>query len=65
MIRCIPVATCTDCPHRQRHYGQDECSKLNFQPLPRQQVENGKTPPVPDWCPLPPHPSFSAMELQP
>lgn len=60
MIRCIPVATCAMCPYMQRHYGQYECSKFNFQKLPDQKAENGMTPKVPDWCPLPPHPSFNA-----
>lgn len=56
MIRCIPVPTCAQCPHRQRHYGQFECAAFNFQELP-----DGDR--IPEWCPLPPHPSFSDMVL--
>lgn len=56
-MRCIPIANCTDCPFRKRNYGQDECSRLNFQPL-KLAVENGIVTPPPVWCPLPPHPSF-------
>lgn len=61
MIRCIPVPTCAQCPYRQRHYGQDECSQMNFQALPKLQAENGIVTSIPDWCPLPPHPSFAAQ----
>lgn len=63
-IRCIPIATCAMCPHRQNHYGQWECSKFNFQPLPAQEVKNGIAPRIPSWCPLPPHPSFIEQEPQ-
>ncbi len=59
MIRCIPVSTCADCPFQQRHYGRFECAKFNFQPLPEQSAQNGIASAVPDWCPLPPHPSFN------
>jgi hypothetical protein len=62
MIRCIPIATCQDCPYKQRHYGQDECSKLNFKELPKQQVENGIVTAVPSWCPLPPHPTANEVQ---
>lgn len=65
MIRCIPISGCADCPFCKRHYGQHECAKLNWQPVPRQEVVNGKTPPVPDWCPLPPHPSFNQPAANP
>lgn len=58
MIRHIPVASCSDCPYRQFHYGDHECSKFNFQILPKQKVENGMSTAIPEWCPLPPHPSF-------
>ena len=61
MIRCIPVTTCAQCPYRQCNYGQDECSKMNFQALPKLQAENGIVTSVPGWCPLPPHPSFAAQ----
>lgn len=64
MIRCIPIATCAQCPHRKRNYGQDECSMLNFQPLPKLEVNNGIVTSVPDWCPLPPHPSFAAQQQE-
>ena len=64
MIRCIPIATCQDCPFMQRHYGRYECAKFNFQPLPAQKSENGIVTATPDWCPLPPHPSFAAKEAQ-
>ncbi len=59
MIRHIPVPTCAQCPYRQLHYGNHECSKFNFQVLPTQAIMNGKSTPIPDWCPLPPHPSFA------
>ncbi|VVE30934.1 hypothetical protein PEP31012_03672 [Pandoraea eparura] len=60
MIRCIPIATCEMCPYRKRHYGQYECSMFNYQRLPDQDASNGIAKGVPDWCPLPPHPSFNA-----
>lgn len=59
MIRCIPVASCAACPYFERHYGEYECRKLNFQRLPKLTVSNGQAAAPPDWCPLPPHPSFS------
>ncbi len=64
MIRCIPISSCADCPYRQRHYSQDECSKMNFQPLPKLAVSNGIVTGVPDWCPLQPHPSFAAQQRE-
>ncbi|WP_281355517.1 hypothetical protein [Pandoraea eparura] len=33
---------------------------FNYQRLPDQDASNGIAKGVPDWCPLPPHPSFNA-----
>lgn len=60
MIRCIPITSCAECPYRKRHYGADECGKLNWQKLPKISADNGIATAPPDWCPLPPHPSFAA-----
>jgi hypothetical protein len=59
MIRCIPITTCAECPYRKRNYGQDECSRFNFQALPKIEASNGIVTAPPAWCPLPPHPSFA------
>lgn len=59
MIRHIPVPSCAACPFRQYHYSQHECSRMEFQQLPPQRTENGKSTPIPEWCPLPPHPAFA------
>ena len=58
MIRHIPIPSCSSCPYREFHYGEHECAKFNYQRLPEQRSENGISPNIPEWCPLPPHPSF-------
>lgn len=64
MIRCITISSCAGCPYQQRHYSQEECSQMNFQPLPKLEVANGIVTSVPDWCPLPPHPSFVSQQRE-
>jgi len=49
-LRMILIPSCVTCPYRQRHYGIDECSKMEFKELPKQEFSNGK---IPNWCPLP------------
>lgn len=60
MIRCIPIPCCTQCPYLEKHYGQFECAKFNHQVIAGLSASNGIVTPVPDWCPLPPHPSFKS-----
>lgn len=60
MIRHVPIPSCAQCPYRQYHYGRHECSKMEFQQLALQRAENGRNTAIPDWCPLPLHPSFAA-----
>jgi hypothetical protein len=57
MIRAIPVPSCASCPYRQYHYGRHECSKMEFKPLPEQKQQNGHNTAIPNWCPLPMHPT--------
>jgi len=64
MIRCIPVSTCANCPHLAKNYGQFECKAFNYQALPHLKIANGIATPPPDWCPLPPHPSFAQAQTK-
>ena len=63
MIRCLPIPSCAHCPYAERHYGRIECAKFNHTQLPEGlRSSNGVYDEPPDWCPLPPHPSFRTAQ---
>jgi len=41
-LRMIVIPSCAKCPYIQQHYGQYECSKMEFKELPKQGYQNGK-----------------------